>query len=186
MSIFIAHHGVLGQKWGVRRYQPYPKGYKGEGNFIGDNGVEYVSKKEFKASKKELRKDIKNLSNAADRLSYNAARKQYEINKGIKKLNKVNKKGKTSSSILNFTKNKIKEVSQIREINDKIYDDLKFLINKAEKEYDMKVSKKIKRNDEYARALNYTDLSLFPHYLREKMNTKIIDLYNTSNYDFKK
>lgn len=59
MSV-IAHHGVLGQKWGVRRFQPYPKGYKGEGNFIGDDGIEYVSKKEFKQLQKSNKKEIKN------------------------------------------------------------------------------------------------------------------------------
>lgn len=31
---YLQHHGILGQRWGVRRFQPYPKGHKG-GKEIG-------------------------------------------------------------------------------------------------------------------------------------------------------
>lgn len=36
-STELCHYGILGMHWGVRRFQPYPDGYNGDGEYVGKN-----------------------------------------------------------------------------------------------------------------------------------------------------
>lgn len=64
----LTHHGILGQKWGVRRFQPYPDGYNGPGKMIGEaaKAVKKATKYTTNAigiyrSKDQIKNDISRL-----------------------------------------------------------------------------------------------------------------------------
>lgn len=51
----LAHEGVKGMHWYIRRYQPYPSGYDGEGKFVGKR----AARKAAKIEKRQARHQAK-------------------------------------------------------------------------------------------------------------------------------
>ena len=117
---FIEHHGVLGMKWGVRRYQPYPKGHSG-GKEVGS-----AKQKSYRGERKYDK--ITSKINAEERRARNITDKK-KLAKSNSKINKLEKKAQRAmdewgsqerKAIEKATNKKAKEYTkQLRKLDEK-------------------------------------------------------------------
>lgn len=80
---YLCHYGIAGMKWGIRRFQPYPKDYNGGGKVVGEAA---------KAAKKERHNAIAKATLAG--INVKSTKKQYA--KAVK--NRIVKGGDTAKA----------------------------------------------------------------------------------------
>lgn len=73
MDDFLEHHGIMGMKWGIRRYQPYPKGEGHKGKYISVGKSKKEAKRASQTARKESIADSKERSKSGQKVTIREA-----------------------------------------------------------------------------------------------------------------
>lgn len=169
---YLEHYGVLGMKWGIRRYQPYPKGDGPKGRFIGEKakgaasavgrgmtGAARATKNRVVKAKQAY--DAKAPEREAKRAEREAERWEHKVSSHKKKAYK--NVGKLSDAELNARIDRLRREREFKSLTD----DVVFPGKKRVAQYTDRVVNKV-LDKSVDKAFEVVEKQLFPKSASEK------------------